>query len=70
LDALDPFIVPLLKKEDLKIYENLKICIIPDYEKLKLRHLSHKDEPNTSVANFLDKNKLSFLKKSEYLEQF
>lgn len=37
-DALDGFILSLLKKEDVKVYEHLKSCIVPDYEKLKLRH--------------------------------
>jgi hypothetical protein len=52
-DALDAVLLPILRKEDVKAYEHLKTCIVPDYEKLKLRHPSPKNDPNAAVARYL-----------------
>lgn len=41
-EALDVLLLPLLRKDDVRVYENLKNCIVPDYERIKQRHPSPK----------------------------
>jgi hypothetical protein len=66
-DALDAVLLPILRKEDVKAYEHLKTCIVPDYEKLKLRHPSAKSDPNAIVAKFLERSGLLCLKKVDFM---
>ena len=53
----------------MKAYEHLKTCIVPDYEKLKLRHPSPKADTNSIVAKFLERSGLNCLKKADFMEE-
>ena len=40
-EVLDRDLLPKLKKEDLTVYDTLKVSIIPGYERYKTRHPTH-----------------------------
>lgn len=59
-EVLDDELVPVLGRDDLKVYEILKTSIIPDYEKYQGKHPTCRSSSlRKSLASFLGRKKLS-----------
>jgi dynein heavy chain, axonemal len=66
-EALDRILLPKLSKDDLKVYDIVKIGMVPDYEKCRVRHPTHrKTQLQTPLSKFLEATSYSKKKSSEY----